>query len=277
MTTVLHLESLSVVIGGKQVTSGLDLQIGRGERWAILGINGVGKTTLLHTLAGLRPPHSGSVRLSAAPQIPQGLPALIGSGETAPNPTATRLNQLPARERARRIGLMSQDDDFAAETRVLDAVLLGRLPHLHWWRGESAHDIQIAREALLKVGLDASFESRLASTLSGGERRRVALASLLAQSVGLMMLDEPTTHLDLHQQIALLDLLASFRDHTLVMSLHDVNLAARFCTHALLLFGDGQCCGGPISAMLDAATLSRLYHHRIDSIEGPTGTVFLPG
>ena len=260
MLTLTHLD---ISIGDKPICRDLSVHIGQGERWAVLGINGVGKTTLLHTLTGLRAPQRGSVTLAAVSN-PQ-----VGAGNTA-------ISQLPARERARRIGLMSQDDDFAAETRVLDAVLLGRLPHLNWWRGETTQDLDIARTALREVGLDASFEPRLASTLSGGERRRVALATLLAQAVPLLILDEPTTHLDLHQQIALLDLLAGLSGHTVIMSLHDVNLAARYCTHTLLIFGDGQCCAGPTATMLTADVLSRLYRHRVEALPTEKGPVFMP-
>ncbi len=253
MTTIITLDQLSVRIGQKQVCADLSLTIGLGERWALLGINGIGKTTLLHTLAGLRPAQSGKVSLCG-----------------------TALNDMSSRLRAQRIGLMSQDDEFSAETTVLDAALLGRLPHLSWWRGESAHDQQIAQQALRRVGLDQRFDHRLALSLSGGERRRVALASLLAQDASLLILDEPTTHLDMHQQIALLDLLAGLKDHTLIMSVHDINLATRYCTHALLVFGDGKCCGGPIGSMLNTAVLSTLYHHAIVSIDTPTGPIYLP-
>lgn len=250
---MLRIEALSVTIGGKTVCRDLDLQIGDGERWAVLGINGVGKTTLLHTLCGVRAPHSGRVRLDGA-----------------------ALAELPPRRRAQAIGLMSQDDEFALETRVLDAVLLGRLPHRPWWAGADAEDLRLSRAALTRVGLGAEFEARPTLTLSGGERRRVALASLLAQDAPLLILDEPTTHLDLHQQIALLRLLVGLEGRTLIMSLHDVNLAARFCTHALLLFGDGACCGGPLETMLQAEVLSRLYRHAIRAVEIDGARVFLP-
>jgi iron complex transport system ATP-binding protein len=245
--TMLTLDHLHVTVGGKRVCRDVNLRIETGQRWAILGVNGVGKTTLLHTLAGLREAQSGQV----------------SAGDTA-------IQQMPARVRAQRVGLMSQDDDFAVETSVLDAVLLGRLPHLVWWRGEREEDVAIARAALRRVGLAQTFETRLCSTLSGGERRRVALATLLAQDVPLLILDEPTTHLDLHQQIALLDLLTGLSQHTMLMSLHDVNLAARYCTHALLLFGEGEYSAGPLDALFDADSLTRLYGHRILVVPGPT-------
>lgn len=276
---MLTLENLGIRVGNKQVCSALNLTVGKGERWAVLGINGIGKTTLLHTLAGLRVPDTGKVSLAETGRPPGRTCHEDGTGRPSDRdgPEEVKaLSELPPRLRARQIGLMSQDDDFSAESRVLDAVLLGRLPHLHWWRGETPEDKRIAHEALAQVGLDASFADRLASTLSGGERRRVALAALLAQSAPLLILDEPTTHLDLHQQIALLDLLVGLRSHTLVMSLHDVNLAARYCTHALLLFGEGQCCSGSIAEMLSNKVLSTLYHHEIRSTDTPTGAFYFP-
>lgn len=260
---MLKLESLSIRIGSTSICRDLSLEIGTGERWAVLGINGVGKTTLLHTLAGLRAAQAGCVRL-VTPGGPQ-----VDAGETA-------IAALPPRDRARRIGLMSQDDDFAAESCVLEAVLLGRLPYLDWWRGETADDMRRARAALRQVGLGTEFDTRPTSTLSGGERRRVALATLLTQDAPLLVLDEPTTHLDLHQQVALLDLLAGLARHTLVMSLHDITLAARYCTHALLLFGDGQCCAGTVGTMLEPVVLTRLYRHRIERVDTAAGPLYFP-
>ncbi len=247
--------NLSVSIGSVSVCRALELDIEAGSRWAILGVNGVGKTTLLSTLAGLHPPDDGKVLVDG-----------------------NLLAALAPRERARRLGLMAQEDSFHIndpETTALDVALLGRLPHLDWWRGESAHDIELAQTALAAVGL-SDIAARRTSMLSGGERRRLALAALLAQEVALCLLDEPNSHLDLHQQIAFMDLLIGWDGRTLVMTLHDVNIAARYCTHVLLLFGDGKWCAGPIAEMLSAGTLTRLYRHPVIAVETGAGTAYLP-
>lgn len=249
---MIRLELLTVGIGATSVCRKLDLTIDGGQRWGILGVNGVGKTTLLHTLAGLRPADGGRVVLDGR--------ALTG---------------IPPRERARRIGLMSQDDRDDAESTVLEAVLLGRLPHLDWWQSETAEDEARALAALDAVGL-SGFAARRAATLSGGERRRVALATLRVQDVPLLLLDEPTSHLDLHQQIGMLDSIAAMAGRTVVTILHDINLAARFCTHLLLLFGGGEVRGGPAAAMLDPALLGRLYRHPIRCVTTAEGAIYLP-
>ncbi len=243
---------LSVTIAGREVCRDLDLTVEPGSRWAILGVNGVGKTTLLSTLAGLRPAQGGEVLLDGRP-----------------------LGETPARDRAQRLGLMAQEDRDDPEATVREVALLGRLPHLAWWQAETGRDEELARYAIEAVGL-AGLEERRAATLSGGERRRLALAALLAQEVPLLLLDEPTSHLDMHQQIALLDLLVGWSERTLVMTLHEVNLAARYCSHVLLLFGDGQCCAGPVAEMLSADVLTRLYRHPVAAIDTPHGSLYFP-
>lgn len=250
---MLHLDALTVCIGEKCICRELSLRVETGQRWAVLGMNGVGKTTLLLTLAGLRQVDTGNVRLDKIP-----------------------LADISPRERAKRIGLMSQDDEDDAESSVLEAALLGRLPHLAWWQAESAADEALALDAISRVGLPAHFATRRAATLSGGERRRLAIAALLVQDAPLLLLDEPTSHLDLHQQIALLELLRGLDGRTLVMSMHDVNLAARFCTHALLMFGDGECRAGPLDSVFDAETLSRLYRHKVSLGETAYGPFYFP-
>lgn len=253
MTLTAH--DLTVSIGTRLICRELNLAVDTGSRWAILGINGVGKTTLLATLAGLRAPDSGRIAIDGL-----------------------ALDTLTPRARALRLGLMAQEDSFHIsdpEVTAFEVALLGRLPHLDWWRPESEHDELLARTALEAVGL-SDIAGRRAATLSGGERRRLALAALLAQEVPLCLLDEPTSHLDMHQQIALLDLLNGWDGRTLIMTLHEVNLAVQYCTHVLLLFGNGEWCAGPVGEMLSAEGLTRLYGHPVYAITGPQGMIYLP-
>lgn len=255
MTALLETRTLSTRIGATCVCRDLNLRVEPGTRWGVLGTNGVGKTTLLHTLAGLRQPATGEVMLAGKSIL-----------------------ELSRRERALACGLLFQDSDEAFPTTVWESVLLGRHPHLQAWAWENAEDEKIALKALRAVGL-SHMRTRLTSTLSGGERRRMALAALLAQDPALFLLDEPANHLDMHHQVAVLDLLsAQVREQTkaLVMVLHDVNLAARFCDAVLMLFGDGETLQGPVHEVMTGENLHRLYRHKITSVDTADGRFFYP-
>lgn len=255
MIQLLEARLLSLRIGATCVCRDLNLSVARGTTWGVLGTNGVGKTTLLHTLAGLHTPASGELRLDGV-----------------------ALAQWSRRERAQRCGLLLQDSDEAFPATVWETVLLGRHPHISAWSWESAEDERIARAALREVGL-SHLEKRASDTLSGGERRRLALATLLAQNPELFLLDEPANHLDMHHQIAVLELLskqAREQNKALIMVLHDVNLAARFCDAVLLLFGDGETLQGPVQAVLTPENLHRLYRHKIASVDTASGRFFYP-
>lgn len=252
---LLSTRGLGVTIGDKQVCDDLNLDIQAGDRWALLGINGIGKTTLLHTLAGLREPAAGEVLLDGRP-----------------------IKTQPRRQVARQLGLLLQDEGDAFPGTVLETALSGRHPHLGRWQWESAADIRRAEQALAQMGL-AELAPRQINTLSGGERRRLSLATLLCQDPRLFLLDEPTNHLDPHQQIMLLQrLVAQVQADTkgLLMILHDVNLASRFCDHGLLLFGHGESLHGPLKHVLTVDNLSRLYGHPVSELAGPHGSIFLP-
>jgi iron complex transport system ATP-binding protein len=251
----LESEQLEIRIGQIDVCRHLDLCINPGERWGLLGRNGAGKTTLLHTLAGLRRPDAGTVRLDGNP-----LPAL------------TR------RVIARHIGVLLQDHRDAFPATVMEMVLTGRHPYLGplQWEGEA--DIAAAREALHTVGLDG-MESRDVATLSGGERRRLGIATLLTQDPEVLLLDEPTSHMDIHHQIRILDLLrhrATSVGKSLLLVMHDPNLALRYCDHFLLLFGQGETLRGTAAEVLTRQNLERLYQHPLHALQSPHGTVWLP-
>ncbi|MDP1652548.1 MAG: ABC transporter ATP-binding protein [Rhodocyclaceae bacterium] len=243
---ILEARHLAVSIGPHQVCRDLDLDLAPGERLAILGRNGAGKSTLLATLAGLRAPAAGDIRLAGRTYAELGL-----------------------KNAARRRGWLGQERGDPFASTVLETVLTGRHPHLDRWSWESPVDTGIASAALAEMGL-AGMERREVQTLSGGERQRVAIAALLAQQPRLYLLDEPLAHLDLNHQIATLEL---FRERArsdgiaVVMVLHDPNLALRFCDRALLLFGDGRHAEGPVAAVLNEATLTSLYGHPLRRIE----------
>jgi iron complex transport system ATP-binding protein len=238
---VLESHKLNVRIGGQQICRDANFEFRAGECWGILGINGAGKTTLLHTLAGLRPPENGQISLNGNP-----------------------LQHMSRRRIARQLGLMLQDTPDPFPATVLDTVLIGRHPHLSRWQWESAQDIELAKGALGQVDLHG-FEQRQVNTLSGGERRRLALATLLVQTPTMLLLDEPTNHLDLHHQHQLLGLLRdqAHNGASIVMVLHDINHVVRYCDHVLLLFGNGEICQGLQSEILNAEVLSRLYDHPV--------------
>jgi len=249
---LLTVEDLSVSIGGKQVCRSLSFQLERTQCWGVLGANGVGKTTLLHTLAGLRAPEAGSIKVADR-----------------------ALAAWPRRQLARTIGLLPQDSLDPFPANVLETALIGRHPHLRAWQWESERDHAAARAAIKQVGLDG-LEHRQVATLSGGERRRLALATLFTQQPELYLLDEPSNHLDLRHQIELISLLMQYAQQGgVMMTLHDINLAARFCDHLLMLFGDGEALAGPANIMLQEENLSRLYDHPIRRISNGLGVAFV--
>jgi iron complex transport system ATP-binding protein len=161
---------------------------------------------------------------------------------------------------------------------VLETALIGRHPHLSRWQWESGDDQARAHKSLQIMGL-GGFEARSIGTLSGGERRRLAIATLLAQDPQILLLDEPTNHLDLYHQIHALKLLtrlAALEGRALVMVLHDITSAVRCCDHALLLFGENEVLAGAIAKIINEENLARLYGHPIRRVAGPDGEVWTP-
>ena len=252
---VLACRGLAVAVAGRRLCADLDLDVRAGERWVVVGPNGAGKTTLVAALAGLRTPVAG---------------AITYDGRT--------LASLSPRERARKRAWLPQDSVDYFPATVLETVLVGRHPHLGRFEWESATDNDCARAALKRFGL-AGFESRDVRTLSGGERRRVALAALVAQEPVLMLMDEPSSHLDLGQQVAALDALAALaRDSgtALVMVLHDLHLALRYGDFAIAL-GNGRAVTGPADEVLTADAMSALFGHRLVAVANGSARTLLPG
>jgi iron complex transport system ATP-binding protein len=238
---MLTCRALDLVVEGRALCTGLDLDMRPGDLWGVLGPNGSGKTTLMHALAGVRIPDAGTVCWDGK--------ALGGYG---------------SRERARHIGLLPQHEHAEFWGDVLGFVLLGRYPRsasaLTW----QAQDVRHAHAALELAGVSA-LATREYGTLSGGERQRVRIAQLLAQEATCMLLDEPLAHLDLTYQARVLALMKTVAQEgrAVVMVLHDALWAARACSHVLLLDGAGRATSGPAAGILTRSTLEALYGCRL--------------
>ncbi len=253
--TVLECKHLDLTIADVEVAADLNLKLAPGEFWGLLGPNGIGKTTLLRCLAGLTTPASGQV--------------LLGSRD---------ITTLPRKRVAQHVGMLQQHTVYVFDSSVMQTVLTGRHPHLAYWEREGPDDLQKARQALESVEL-YEFSARSVTSLSGGEARRLAFAALLVQDPEIMLLDEPTNHLDLRHQVQIMGMV---RDRirkgecTAIAALHDVNLAARYCSHILMLLGNGAWVAGRREAMLNEENLEKLYGCPVEMVQGKNGVHFHP-
>ena len=244
--STLHVHNLDLHQGQRSLCQGLQLAIESGQAWLVLGENGAGKSTLLATLAGWLSSPAGSVALN---------------GQS--------LASWPAQARARQLAWLPQSDDCAFPVTVLEKVLSGRYPHRRHWTWAQAEDPTIAQAALARVDL-AQLADRPFPTLSGGEKRRAALAAVLAQQTPLLLLDEPLSQLDLRHQQQILRLLAAEREagRGLLVVGHEPNHARAFASHVLLLYGDGRWQAGPVAEVLTADNLSAVYRYPVRQLAG---------
>jgi iron complex transport system ATP-binding protein len=234
--------------------TGLELRVAPGDFIALLGPNGVGKTLTLLTLAGLRAAAAGDVRLAGAP-----------------------VAGLTRQSIARRLGMLLQHQSDPFPTTVLETALLGRHASRGLWRWETAQDRERARAALRAMDL-SELEQRAADTLSGGERRRLAMAMLIAQDPEVLLLDEPLNHLDPQHRLTLLDCVASLcgAGKAAIASLHDPWLAAQYASHVLMLYGDGRWRFGPTPTVLTAELLGELYGTPFTRVQHGDQPVYFP-
>lgn len=217
----LRAEGIRVGYDNRTVIDGLDLAIPTGQMTAIIGANACGKSTLLRALGRLLPTRSGSV---------------VVDGRD--------IHTIPTREVAQRIGVLPQAPTTPEGITVADLVARGRYPYQRWWRQWSAED-EVAVTGALAATNTSDLADRSVDELSGGQRQRVWIAMILAQGTDMLLLDEPTTYLDIAHQVEILDLLAGLNDsdgRTVVAVLHDINHACRYAHHLIAM------CGGQVVA-----------------------------
>jgi iron complex transport system ATP-binding protein len=233
--------------GSLLILDGVDVTAPPGAVSGLLGPNGSGKSTLLRTIAATQPPDTGEVRFDGED--------LLG---------------MARRRRARRLALVEQDATTDLPISVLDAVLLGRIPHRSLLAGDSDDDRAVAHEALTRAGV-ADLAGRSLATLSGGERQRVHMARALAQEPSLLLLDEPTNHLDIAAQLAAMTVLRKLAADgvTVLAALHDLNLAAASCDHVVVLSGGRVVAAGPVRDVLVPDVIEPVYGVRCDVLTHP--------
>lgn len=229
---------LSLAYEGRTVVDGLDLEIPTGAVTAIVGPNACGKSTLLRGLSRLMAPAAGSVLLDG-----------------------TDIHSLPTKQVAQRLGLLPQTPTAPDGITVADLVSRGRYPHQGWFRRWTADDDEAVAEAMTATGI-GDLAERPVDELSGGQRQRVWIAMALAQRTEILLLDEPTTFLDLSHQLDVLDLLLDLnaaRGTTVVMVLHDLNLAARYAGHLVAMRAGAVAAAGEPSAVVTAELVREVF------------------
>jgi iron complex transport system ATP-binding protein len=245
----LELRDVSAGYGATRVVSGVSVSVPAGGWLAIIGPNGAGKSTLLKSIVGLAR-GDGEILLDGSP-----------------------VSALSSRARARAVGYAPQIPTLPEGLTVTDYVLLGRTPHLATLAREGAADLSIVSSVLARLDL-AGLAGRVLRTLSGGERQRTVLARVLAQQAGLLLLDEPTTGLDIGHAQALLDLVDRLRSEdgtTVVSTLHDLTFAAQYADRLLLLNGGRVVAAGTPAEVLTASTVHEHYCAEVELLTTTRG------
>jgi len=242
----LEIQNLTLSLRDKKLCQSLSLSARAGDVVGILGPNGSGKTTLLHSLVRLHTPDTGIIKINSQ-----------------------TLTTFKSKKLAREIGILFQENFFNFPLSVAEFCLAARYPHRRLFSRESDLDHRLVQEALALMELE-NMSQQSVLTLSGGERRRLNIAALLAQRPHIYLLDEPTNHLDWRHQIQVLEhfkQISLLQPAIVLMALHDVNQAQRYCNKILMLFTDGSHLFGPAGEVMTSKNLSALYSHAVYSVK----------
>lgn len=234
----LSAQAITVGYEHKKIVRHVSLQIPTGKISVILGANGCGKSTLLKAFSRLLKPWEGTI--------------LLDGKETA---------SLPPKQLAKRLGLLPQSPIVPEGIKVSDLVSRGRFPYRHWMGSMSQEDFRAVSDALAMVDM-TDYADESVDELSGGQRQRVWLALALAQQTDLLLLDEPTTYLDISHQIEILDLLKDLnqkRKTTIAMVLHDINLSARYADYLFAMKKGELVAEGPPKEIITPELIHLIY------------------
>ncbi|GAB4470369.1 MAG: ABC transporter ATP-binding protein [Anaerolineales bacterium] len=244
----LSLQSIYVSYNGKAILKDVNLQVKPGEILALVGPNGAGKTTLIRTASGILPPSQGTVQVNRH-----------------------NVSQLSPSERAQFMAVVPQARHLPPSFTVYQTVMLGRTPYLGWLGFPHKEDEEIVQQVLARTQLDTLADRRLGE-LSGGEQQRVLLARALAQNTPILLLDEPTAHLDLHHQVHILKLVQQAVQEcglAVLLAIHDLNLVSLYADRvALLVEGRLQREGHP-SQVLTKSEIEHAYGVEVELLEHP--------
>ncbi len=252
--SLLEVENLTCHYGPTKILENISLQIGAGDFTGVLGPNASGKTSLIRSTGGLLRPTSGTIRLDGK-----------------------NLYSMRRKEIAKTIAVVPQTSHFDSGFSVFDAVLMGRTPHLGWLQNEDQEDLEIAAKMMRLLEINELADRRLGE-LSGGEMQKVLIARALTQQPRMLLLDEPTTHLDISSKIAAMKLIKELcleEDLAVMAVFHDLNLAARYCDSAILLRSGRPVASGPVDQVIRNETIRKTFGVNVEVKRHPrTGCIF---
>ncbi|WCN38329.1 ABC transporter ATP-binding protein [Aneurinibacillus uraniidurans] len=235
---MLRANEISLTLGSRQILDGISLEVKRDEILGVLGPNGCGKSTLVKVLSRLLVPNKGEIHLDGQP-----------------------LTSYSSKQLARKMAVVSQDGLAPLPLTVAEAVQMGRYPHQRLWKKDAIRDEEVVQQVLIRTEL-TELAGKPLDRLSGGERQRVAIACAMAQEPEVLLLDEPTTYLDIGYQIGILDLLRRWQQETggaALLVLHDLNLAAQYCDRLMLMKSGSVVCSGSVEKIMETALLTDVY------------------
>lgn len=234
----IEIQDIAVAFGKHEVLRGVNGSIKRGSMVTFLGRNGCGKSTLLKAVTGNLKPDRGQIKIAGRP-----------------------LKSFKTNEMARAVAFLPQVHEIPKDMTAEELVACGRYPYQHWWTGVSTHDSEVIHSAMEKTNT-IHLKDRLAASLSGGERQRVWIAMALAQEPKILILDEPTTYLDICHQLEVLELVSKLNQEenlTVIMVLHDINQAIRYSSEIFVLEeGIIKRCGAPLE-VLDSQAVADIF------------------